>query len=55
MTTAYGRAYCIDRLNEAAILGRDELITRWGNLGVFYQNDPEVFAHKEALKAKVKQ
>jgi hypothetical protein len=53
MTTAHGRAICMHRLTEAATVGRDALATRWGNLGVFYQNDPDVAAHKDALKARV--
>lgn len=53
-TTEFGRAHCLDRLSKAAIIGRQALAARWGCLGVFYQNDPEVMAHKEALKARVK-
>ena len=52
--TPTGRAHCLDRLSKAAAIGRQDLATRWGCLGVFYQNDPEVMAHKEALKARAK-
>lgn len=48
--TPFGRAHCIRRLSSAKDLS--ELAKIWAGLGVFSQNDPEVRAHKDRLKAE---
>ena len=47
--TDHGKKVVMDRLSQCADL--ISLRIRWGNLGVSYQRDIDVIAHKDKLKA----
>lgn len=51
MLTEFGRSYCIKRLRAAKTL--DELRQTWEQLGVFPQNDAEISAAKDEMKARL--
>lgn len=50
--TPQGRAYAVSRLGDCHTL--EALRTVWESLGREYQNDPEILALKEQLKATMK-
>jgi len=49
--TDYGKQCVLDRLTQCCDLV--SLRIRWGNLGVAYQRDPDIIAHKDKLKEQM--
>jgi len=47
--TDHGKAYVISRLSQCPDLASLQRV--WGNIGVEYQRNVDVVAHKDALKA----